>query len=136
MTISYIFESKALQNLPKLEFLVWKWTIWQHSSERTLNFGKKSSSEEQIFFVDGRFCFNQSVSDMAECLPDSLFNYPPTAITPAKECSRTGQPWTMFRQEHISISLRTNDQYYSYKGGRKGIICTCSKTFEKIQKCR
>jgi hypothetical protein len=24
-----LFHSKALQNLPKLEFLVWKQTIWQ-----------------------------------------------------------------------------------------------------------
>jgi hypothetical protein len=26
---NHIFHSKALQNLPKLEFLVWKQTIWQ-----------------------------------------------------------------------------------------------------------
>jgi hypothetical protein len=35
MALKYIksFLSKALQNLPKLEFLVWKQTIWQSCSD-------------------------------------------------------------------------------------------------------
>jgi hypothetical protein len=28
------FQSKALENLPKLEFLVWRQTIWQPCSPR------------------------------------------------------------------------------------------------------
>jgi hypothetical protein len=39
MIIKYtsIFHSKALQNLPKLRFLVWKQTIWQPSGSVTTN---------------------------------------------------------------------------------------------------
>jgi hypothetical protein len=42
MTLKYtnIFHFKALQNLPKLGFLVWKYTIWQPCC-KALNFPKR-----------------------------------------------------------------------------------------------
>jgi hypothetical protein len=70
MAIKYtkIFHSKTVQNLPKIEFLVWKQTIWQPSSTLGHEFSAFRGARQTFRPRSGLKTSRQKICTLAQTL--------------------------------------------------------------------